>query len=345
MVPVRSALPSSSVVLVRLLKSLLPPASAAAAVGANSDLICRIACFMDTAGGTLCSLCISVGPRVATKIRHKYLGKNEAYVVKCLKRLDAIPDIQNHYPTFVESLPLFDKCRGDIQTWMKVNPDWRSRISQDNIRRFKGDVSAIISKRGRQTRIRLDPNVVFNNPAVAIEIGLKDVVETLVTDHGIDVSARRWASFTSKDLVENEDLIILAMVRGDASIVDTLLSSRKFDMRAVLGRNSLIYITTAYAHLIETECIERLVSHQSFDANFILQDTRGDEMPLLWALFGFLSALRKRSELSFGLKVINTLLANGADPEPDGAFHPLDHVKNWWDFEKDEEIKERLFSC
>lgn len=110
---------------------------------------------------------------------------------------------------------------------------------------------------------------------MAIEIGLKDVVETLVTDHGIDVSARRWASFTSKDLVENEDLIILAMVRGDASIVDTLLSSRKFVMRAVLGRNSLIYITTAYAHLIETECIERLVSHQSFDANFILQDTRG----------------------------------------------------------------------
>ena len=103
--PDRSTEPSPSLLLV---------SAPAAAIGSNADLLCHIGCMVDT-GKPLFNLCVSVGPKVAKKIRHKYLHKNEAYVVKCLKRLEAIPKLQEYWENFIDNLALFDRCRDNIR--------------------------------------------------------------------------------------------------------------------------------------------------------------------------------------------------------------------------------------
>lgn len=311
----------------------------AAAFGSNADLLCHIGCMMDT-GETLYNLCVSVGPKVAAKIRHKYLRKNEAYVVKCLKRLEAIPELKDSWWNFTENLPLFDKCRDNIQAWMAVNSDWRTRISLNNILRYKGDV--VVDEEDSDSeeeefvsRIRLEPNVVFNNIAVAVEIGLGEVVHCLVEDYNIDVCASEWTGFNNNCLGWNDLPLVLAMLRGDANIAGTLLSSAKFTMEKAMKEDLFGFMTRFSA---TPECAKRIITHPNVDPNYVLRTIDGRCLsPLLCALSGLHTAhtaLRLAPDVSNGHKIIAMLLEGGADPDPSGvseANSPLARVKAWLD--------------
>ena len=57
-----------------------------------------------------------------------------------------------------------------------MNTDWRDRCTDENMERYKG------------TPLRIEANLVFNNPAVAIEVGLLEVFRFHVEEKGVDVN-------------------------------------------------------------------------------------------------------------------------------------------------------------
>ena len=210
---------------------------------------------------------------------------------------------------------------------MDANNDWRDRISDNNICRYMyaGDLFAVEDSDGEVTgpvsRIRLETNLVFNNPIVAIEIGLKEVIGYLVEDFRIDVKGRYWTGFNSNLLGGwNDDLLKIAMLRGDPTIVETLLSSSLFDMRHLVRAeyNNMLGFFISHASLIVPECFESLCSHQSFDPNFVFHGdgNMAATSPLLSALHAIRELLNGDMDMSPQFRFIRTLLDNGAEPYP-----------------------------
>ena len=80
------------------------------------DIMCYIALFVDI-GADLLNICVSVGPRDATNIRKRHLLKNDAYMylVKLLRRLDAIEELDVNWTIFKENLHIFDKQESEAR--------------------------------------------------------------------------------------------------------------------------------------------------------------------------------------------------------------------------------------
>ena len=200
----------------------------------NLDIFSKVASFFDAvAGDALMSLLIAVGPTDARKIRRDYLRNNDAYLVKSLRLCkNAMPPatriatatsatILNLY---LQAIGYFDKCRDNVLAWMDVNPGWQSRCSTTNIVRYK--------------TLRMEANLVFNNPVVAIELGLREVYSHLVNEKHVDVCDTDYRGFNTDALsyrgMDNDvfNQVIVALYRGDNDILQTLLSSHTFHTRA-----------------------------------------------------------------------------------------------------------------
>mmetsp|Transcript_17983 Transcript_17983/g.39909 ORF Transcript_17983/g.39909 Transcript_17983/m.39909 type:complete len:387 (+) Transcript_17983:149-1309(+) len=183
-----------------------------AAGGVGIDLICNIASFMNP-GDDLAGLCVAVGSADAARIRTEYLRDNEQYVAASLAKLKGIPDLTTGWDSFCDNLHVFDKCRDNVTAWMQVNTGWRARCTDEHMERYRG------------APLRVEANLVFNNPAVAIEIGLLEVLRFHVEEKGVDVNRRFWNGFNSDNVHLSNDLLIkLALFRGDIDILDFLLS-------------------------------------------------------------------------------------------------------------------------
>jgi len=237
--------------------------SAAANAVVDIDLICTIAQLMHP-GTDLLNLCVSVGRADARRIRTEYLRDNDEYVTASLVKLAFVPGIAS-LSVFRDNLHRFDKCRDCISPWMEVNPDWRDRCTDENIRRCKFPP------------LPLGVNLVFNNPAVAIEIGLKDAFRFLVEEKKIDVNKAIWGSYTT-DLFEKQILLRLALVRGDADILTCLLSADDLDfseMSASAGLPMEHHAVTFAASngWVTDECFKALLRHPNVNINAL--DGRG----------------------------------------------------------------------
>ena len=181
------------------------------------EVICDIASFMNP-DNSLMNLCVSVGRADAARIRTEYLRDNETYVAASLQQLWDIPNIIHSVYNFRNNVHCFDKCRDNVSAWMEVNANWRNRCTDENMERYKG------------SPLRMEANLVFNNPAVAIEVGLLEVLRFLVEEKNIDVNRRLWSSYnTDRGIQSNVFLIQLALVRGDKDILEYLLSVDGFD--------------------------------------------------------------------------------------------------------------------
>mmetsp|Transcript_32070 Transcript_32070/g.69430 ORF Transcript_32070/g.69430 Transcript_32070/m.69430 type:complete len:365 (+) Transcript_32070:73-1167(+) len=215
------------------------------------ELICNIAAYMNPGDG-LMNLCVAVGPGDAAKVRTEYLRDNEQYVEASLRELR---HISGDWSFFRGRLHLLDRCRDNISAWMRVNTDWQARCTDENMERYKG------------APLRIDANLVFNNPAVAVEVGLLEVLRFHVEEKRADLNRRVWNSFRSEHPGRNDSLIEIALVRGDVNILESLLSVNGFD----LERNTFALICFASCHS-EEECFEAFIRHPRVNVNAVDND-------------------------------------------------------------------------
>ena len=204
----------------------------------NLDIFSKVASFLDAAAGdALMHLLVAVGPADALKIRRDYLRNNDVYLVKSLRlcKTAMSPGIQMSRATsatvmnlYLEAIDYFNKCRDNVLAWMDVNPGWKSRCTMTNMARYK--------------TLRMEANLVFNNPVVAIELGLRDVYSILVNEKHVDVCDTDCRGFTTDVALSHRGMdnyvfnqVIVALYRGDNDILQTLLSSHTFHTRATVS--------------------------------------------------------------------------------------------------------------
>mmetsp|Transcript_20776 Transcript_20776/g.42405 ORF Transcript_20776/g.42405 Transcript_20776/m.42405 type:complete len:374 (-) Transcript_20776:212-1333(-) len=220
------------------------------------ELICNIAAYMNPGDG-LMNLCVAVGPVDAAKVRTEYLRDNEQYVEASLRELR---HISGDWSFFRGRLHLLDRCRDNISAWMRVNTDWQARCTDENMKRYLGWDLGLL---------RVEANLVFNNPAVAVEVGLLDVIRFHVEEKGADLNRSVWNSFRTENFYGNDSLIEIALVRGDVNILEFLLSVNTCIHD--LQRNTFALIRFASVHSNE-ECFEAFIRHPRVNVNAVDND-------------------------------------------------------------------------
>ena len=154
----------------------------------NAELLAKVATY-SSLGRDLLNLCVVAGPRDCAVIRHAYLRKNlrylEASLFKCFK-FGAKEDDDPGWPWLDQGL-----CRDRYLAWMEVNTDWRRLVTAERV----GSLVSVYKEDNDGIYPNDDPLLPFNNPAVAIEIGLMDPLRHLVEEMGIDVNSYHWITF------------------------------------------------------------------------------------------------------------------------------------------------------
>mmetsp|Transcript_35981 Transcript_35981/g.73040 ORF Transcript_35981/g.73040 Transcript_35981/m.73040 type:complete len:401 (-) Transcript_35981:1604-2806(-) len=319
-----------------------------AAGGVDIDLICNIASFMNP-GDDLAGLCVAVGSADAARIRTEYLRDNEQYVAASLAKLKGIPDLTTGWDSFCDNLHVFDKCRDNVTAWMQVNTGWRDRCTDENMERYKG------------APLRVEANLVFNNPAVAIEVGLLEVVRFHVEEKGVDVNHAIWNGFSSDaeviglantvfrewngfNSVGIDALICLALVRCDIEILEYLMSVDGFDFSRMVGEGTTYAVECDIIDLAfrgsTEDCFKAFICHPKVNVNAVAHGG-ARRTPLYFALSQLRRLTSRDGYRRNSAKTISSttsctrrvllLLQAGANPshcipQVPRDLHPLDDI-------------------
>jgi len=195
------------------------------------DLACQVASFMNVEGSGLYNFCVAFGPEGAAEIRRDYLLDNEAYIEHNLEIVTnsvlTTRDAMLLMPQedLSEGLAAVDKCKRNTMTWMEVNGNWKERVTAERMELYKR--YTIAHERHAGTH---DADAVFNNIAVAVEIGLLDVVRHLIEEKKVDVNSIKYVGF-HKGVVGVRHLVGRALIRGDATMIHYLMSQNGCQLR------------------------------------------------------------------------------------------------------------------
>jgi len=286
---------------------------AAPAAGIPIDVLPIVASFTGT-GRDLRNLCIAVGPKHAKGIRNAYLRDNETYIVQSLRMLPVlIPDLAGHVKVFRDNAHRFDKCRDNVMTWMDVNSkSWKGRCTPCKMNMYA------------DKPLVLETDLVFNNPAVVVELGLLEVLRFLVEEKDIDVNTANWNGFTSNsEGVGNFSLGRLIFLRGNIGMLHYFLSLEKTHIP------SFHQVLLDWHYLLPRECFEIIVRHPRFDPNFAF----GLFFTQLRGIVNWMGEDKvKETRIGFRAKVIIAFLDAGADPRTlvqgfGGDLAPIDIVR------------------
>ena len=195
------------------------------------DLLTRIASFMQPGKGVM-SICVVAGPAEAGGIRQEYLTGNNEYVSSALKRLIVqLGQGLGIYDKILDASSSFDKCRSDIEAWMKYN-NWKSRCTESNLKRYK---------KHKMLRFQ-EANFPFNCLNFAVQLGLLEVTRYLVEDRLISANdgpcswdRLMFGFHPSNHMVEDRySTLKVAIVLGDVTLVNYLLNMRTHDDESIL---------------------------------------------------------------------------------------------------------------
>lgn len=301
----------------------------------NVDILSKVSRFLDT-GDELMALLVALGPVDSRTMRQYYLRNNDSYLVKCLRRCRLVMDpgfgleylrsikysigrlemyqhsVKHHVgrlERYLHSMKDFNKCRRNIQTWISANADWRSRCTPASMAKHR-------------IPFQMDANVFFNNPVVAIELGLRDVFAYLVNEKGVDVCDR-----TCRGLFFTDHLLVVALYRGDLKILKTLLSSDTFrtsDGSSTYNENPSKVLSQRqileFCYKEDWICIEvfrALLAHPKIDPNARRDDNVPCLLLFLQELDTFLGENRPHYNVygtEYRVRRIMALLEAGADP-------------------------------
>lgn len=127
----------------------------------SAELLAKISTF-SSLGDDLLNLCIVAGPKDCASVRYAYLHENHGYLGHFLReyvndRIDA------------------RKCRDSYRAWTEVNTHWRELGTDELIEDL-----AVVGRPSRDGLVMsIEPYAPFNNPSVAIEIGLMEALQFL----------------------------------------------------------------------------------------------------------------------------------------------------------------------
>lgn len=271
-------------------------------------------------------------------IRADYLRNNEAYITNSLRRLADIPDLvgSGSVELYAKHRDAFKKCGDKIKTWIAVNADWRSRCEkygagEQIVGRWRGPSSFDIEEEG--------VDMVFNNPAVAVELGLLEVLKVHVEEFGTDISSQEWTGLLTNYPGDNYGLSLmhLALVTDDQDLLEYVLDAPTFNFSIEIGRFEWFY-DVLKPGAISLESVEKLFAHEDVRVNFqwefcthetplraILEMLRMHENHVF--VMARDNADRHAEVCERALDILRIMLRCGADPQYDISRSP-EHVED-----------------
>ena len=244
-------------------------AAVISSVWADCNLMAKIASFIDiNSGESPMSLLITLGARSSKQVRHGYLVGNDGYLLRALRvlaRKVRWAQIKGKRDPTVKAIgsrliihlrPDIVKCRDDVREWLKVNTEWRSRCTDANLELCKnlpladGEIVPLS---------KFEVTMIFNNPALAIELGLTEVFRHQVEVMQISGPGSQWSGFAGA-----KSFVQLALVQNDTDLLNFLLStetfstSKEMNVRGCLG--DIFYIDT-----IGIQCLKAFISSPKVD--------------------------------------------------------------------------------
>ena len=187
----------------------------------STELLAKISTF-SSLGGDLLNLCIVAGPKDCVIVRHSYLRGDHSYLRHFLRK-------------YVDDKIDARKCRDCYRAWMEVN-DWRELVTDEGIEAL----SSPYNRDSRGRHVTLDPHIPFNNPSVAIEIGLIEALQYLVEQKNIDVNAYNWSNYRSEQIGEKSHLLTECILMKNHEAFQYILGRGDIDVdvRAVNSNRS-----------------------------------------------------------------------------------------------------------
>mmetsp|Transcript_19079 Transcript_19079/g.38436 ORF Transcript_19079/g.38436 Transcript_19079/m.38436 type:complete len:387 (+) Transcript_19079:138-1298(+) len=283
------------------------------------DLACQVASFMNVEGSGLYNFCVAFGPEGAAEIRRDYLLDNEAYIEHNLEIVTnsvlTTRDAMLLMPQedLSEGLAAVDKCKRNTMTWMEVNGNWKERVTAERMELYKR--YTIAHERHAGTH---DADAVFNNIAIAVEIGLLDVVRHLIEEKKVDVNSIKYVGF-HKGVVGVRHLVGRALIRGDATMIHYLMSQNGCQLRNPSTDEdkekfgSLVRNATMVS-FVEPECFKLFLELANVDLNVIYTHPSPPFLTICLGRFEFKQRSTPVSTLAREAQKIGILVEMGADP-------------------------------
>jgi len=269
----------------------------------SMEMIANVGSFADYSNGDLMNICLAIGPTDARVVRHVCLRNNVEYLERITVRTVAARKLS--------------KAKEELSAWMEINADWREWMCHTAL--VNRCCEARYKDEDREFR-RLGPFFLFNNPAVAIELGMLDLLKYQVEVIGIDINALRWTGYESSTKI---NLLLLAVVFNRRACFDYLLSREDLDAGALDGveDQSMPLWQNAFANKnISADIFQSLVQHPSFDPNrsFVFDHGTGSGedlvlLPLHFACWRCITLYGTEGQSQRVAKV-KILLDAGADP-------------------------------
>ena len=292
--------------------------------GLSIEMVAKVASFANYDGGDVMNICLAVGPTDAAVVRYTCLRNNMNFLQYTLENL------------FAKTGNRTKKC---IAAWMAINTDWRKLCTKERTEDDELSTAKYRNEEGEPI-YRTDPLIIFNNPAVASEFYLIDVLKHLVEAVGIDVNSYKWNGFVT---AKKTHLLVTTMKVAEAaenrSCFNYLTSLR--DTNVTLRANVSPKTTDtsrkpvwcfAYESRCSCKTFRAVVEHPSFDAD------RPFELDLIGRLvapliFTFVQTMSDQSpeKRQKKLEKFKILLDVGADPglSIDTNPSPLDSAKSF----------------
>ena len=276
----------------------------------SAELLARVASY-SSLGRDLLNLCVVAGPEDCALIRHAYLRNNFGYLNKSLR------SSVGGGPWGSRSDQDWKTCRDRYRAWMAVNTDWRKYVTNERVERL---TRAFFKTREGNFFVACHPFIPLSNPAVAIELGLEEVLLYFVEEKGIDVNSYRWSNF--QYVTENQvpyHLLVACMACKNIEAFRYLLGRKDIDINSYSTEthddcwmSHWTFMEVALDMRCCTDFVRELLAHPSFDivASFTHNDYPNS--PLHFAI----DILEKDDPISLPTWTANfrLLLSAGADP-------------------------------
>ena len=304
-----------------------------AAAYLTTELIARVASFVPYGAGAM-NVCLAVGPKHSAIIRHTCLRNNMKYMAHRLEQ-------------YVDEEVGNDQVTTYALAWMAVNTDWRKLCTADNREKF-----AIVSieRENEDVTFQFKTLAIFNNPSVAAEFDLVDVLKHLVEEVGIDVNAHEWNSFATPERVHllasalhHKTCFQYLIERGDIDV----FSSFFHPDGNVGGLVTDIFQVAFNYEEVELSTFQAIVCHASFDPNTPRRQDFGPIRGLFRPLQYALACIEEDfldEDLDEMVEKFKILLAKtSADPSLRTAdcLSPIDHAFENFATATDHEDRER----
>ena len=282
------------------------------------ELIARVATFADAVGSPdVMNICIAVGPDTSRPVRYYYLKRNVTFLARVIEIL------RKKRLRHIGSKKV---CLNHL-AWMEVNADWRTiAVRDDWLEALK-----LASKRRETDQSKFNeshPLIAFNNPAVAVQIGLFDSLKHLVEDKGIDVNSFEWTAFGSSKRMH---LLFYASHFRQKKIFKYLLNRPDFNLRCKASEKdgshslflNLLDRDSSETGRFEHPFLTMFMQHPEFDINgqitpFALPQSETLVTPLFCAtlLCCHVLSTDQLNEEMFRrtLQALDVLLSADADP-------------------------------